>query len=132
VSLANGTTVGRIRGTSAQSRETIVATLDAIDGLTGYPSAPEQATAGAAWPKRIQTTYAGHLSPAGDVTTWEVYVVLPDDYAATTVDEGDALCDLVAPELVRLGSVAYSEPIRIMFNENQSMPAIRFRMTTKR
>jgi hypothetical protein len=132
VSLANGTTLGRLRGTGSATRDAIVATLDGIDGLTGYPSAPEQATAGAAWPKWIQTTYGGHLAPSGGVDTWDVYAILPDDYAPTTVDEGDALRDLVAPELLRLGAIAYAEPVRIAFNENQTMPGIRLRMTTTR
>jgi hypothetical protein len=123
--------VGRLRAGGADAREALVAALEGVQGLTAYPSAPDQAVAGAAWPKWVQTTYTGHLCDSA-VDTWEVFATLPADYAPTTVDEGDELRDLVAPVLVRLGPVAYAEPVAIAFRDNQSMPGIRLRMTTTR
>ena len=123
--------VPRLRAVAADTRDALVAALDSVPGLTGYPAAPDQATAGAAWPKWVQTTYTGHLCDSA-TDTWEVFAVLPADYAPTTVDEGDELRDLVAPVLVRLGPVAYAEPVAIAFKDNQAMPGIRCRMTTTR
>lgn len=129
---ALGAPVARLRAaTAAATRDELVEALGTVQGLTGYPLAPDQATAGAAWPKWVQSTYAGHLCQ-GQVDTWEVFAVLPADYAPETVDQGDELRDRMAPVLARLGPVQYAEPVAIAFNDNQSMPGIRFRMTTTR
>lgn len=132
MSLARPATLGRLRGTGTETRAALVAALDTVDGLTGYPAAPDQASAGAAWPKWIQTTFTGHLAPSGGVDTWDVFAVLPADYAPTTADEGDTLRDQLAPVLERLGSVQYAEPVALAFADNQAMPAVRFRLTTTR
>ena len=127
-----GNPVARLRAApAAGTRQALVDALDTVDGLTGYPVAPDQATAGAAWPKWVQSTYAGHLCDTQE-DTWEVFAVLPADYAPETVDQGDELRDRVAPVLVALGPVQYAEPVAIAFNDNQSMPGLRFRMTTTR
>lgn len=114
---------------SADMRAALVAALDSIDGLTGYPVAPDQATDGAAWPKWVQSVYSGRLCDTR-LDTWEVYAVLPGSYAPTTADQGDALRDLVAPVLGRFGPIDYAEPVAIAFNDNQSMPGLRFRLHT--
>lgn len=115
----------------ATERADIVAALDGIVGLTAYPVAPDQATAGAAWPRWVQTTYDGHLCTLA-VTTWEVYVTLPADYVATTVDQGDAYRDEVALVLASaIGRVEYAEPVAIQFNDRQTMPGLRLRLTTR-
>jgi len=121
----------RLRGSGAVTRAALVDALAGVAGLVAYPSAPEQATAGAAWPKWIQTTFTGHLTEAGR-DAWDIYAVLPADYAPATIDEGDTLRDLVAPVLIRLGPVQYAEPVMIAFQDNQAMPGIRLRMTTDR
>jgi hypothetical protein len=88
------------------------------------------ATAGAAWPRWVQTTYAGHLcSVASD--DFDVYAVLPGDYLETTVDEGDTFRDAIEPALMAVGTLAYSEPVSVAFNDSQTMPGIRFRVTIK-
>jgi hypothetical protein len=115
---------------SSDHRAALVAALDSVEGLTGYPVAPDQSTAGAAWPKWVQTTYAGRLCDT-HVDTWEVYAVLPGDYLPTTADQGDALRDLMAPVLARLGPIEFAEPVSIAFNDHQQMPGLRFRLTTK-
>lgn len=111
-----------------QTRQAIVDALGAIPGLTAYACAPDQATAGAAWPRWQQTTYDGRLCDLA-VDTYDVLVTLPADYQATTVDEGDGYRDVVALALIELGRVQYAEPVRITFNDNQAMPGLRLRLT---
>jgi hypothetical protein len=125
MSLANGST-----RTATGTRTRIVDALEAVDGITAYPVVPGQATAGAAWPKWIQTLYAGHLcSLAQD--TYDVLVTLPASYVATTVDQGDAFRDVVAPALLRLGRLEVAEPVQVTFNDKQTMPALRFRVVVQ-
>lgn len=109
------------------TRAAIVAVLDGIPGLAGTSSAPDQATAGAAWPRWIQTTYDGPLCTLAR-DAYDVLVTLPADYAPTTVDEGDGFRDVVGLALVRLGRVAYAEPVSIAFQDRQTMPGLRFRL----
>jgi hypothetical protein len=109
------------------TRARIVAALDTVAGLTGSSSAPDQATAGAAWPRWVQTTYDGPLCTLAQ-DQYDVLVTLPGDYAASTVDEGDGFRDRVGLALVRLGRVAYAEPVAISFQDRQTMPGLRFRL----
>jgi hypothetical protein len=109
------------------TRARIVSVLDGITGLTGGASAPDQATAGAAWPRWIQTTYDGPLCTLAR-DQYDVLVTLPGDYAPATVDEGDSFRDVVGLALVRLGRVAYAEPVSIAFQDHQTMPGLRFRL----
>lgn len=112
-----------------ETRAEIVAALGNVEGLTAYANVPDQATAGAAWPKWVQTTYAGPLCTLG-VDEYEVLVTLPAAYLAETVDQGDGYRDVVAFELARLGTVNFAEPVTITFADRQSMPGLRFRITT--
>lgn len=110
------------------ARGELVAALGSVEGLTAYPTAPDQATAGAAWPKWVQTTYDGPLcSLARD--TYECLVTLPASYAAQTVDEGDGFRDLVAFALLPVARVTFAEPAQITFNDRQTMPGLRLRVT---
>lgn len=111
------------------TRKSIVDTLNGIDGITGYSSAPDQATAGAAWPRWIQSTYDGPLCTLAR-DQYDVLVTLPGDYAPTTVDDGDGFRDVVGLALARLGRVAYAEPVSIAFADRQTMPGLRFRLET--
>jgi hypothetical protein len=119
-------------GTSTRpglTRQAIVDALGAIPGLVAYASAPDQATAGAAWPRWQQTTYDGRLCELA-VDTYDVLVTLPADYASTTVDEGDGYRDVVAMALIGMGArIQYAEPVRITFTDNQAMPGLRLRLT---
>lgn len=126
MSLANPTATanGSRAGTD---RAAIVDALDAIDGLTGYPLAPDQATAGAAWPRWVQTTYDGDLCTLAK-SSYDVLVTLPGDYLAHTVDQGDAFRDTVALVLIRLGRIDYAEPVGITFGDSQTMPGLRLRL----
>jgi hypothetical protein len=107
-----------------------VTELETIPSLTGYPVAPDQATAGAAWPVWIQTTYDGPLCTLAR-DRFDVLVTLPADYAAGTVDDGDRFRDVVALTLMHLGSIEYAEPVAIQFGDRQTMPGLRFRLVTK-
>ena len=108
-------------------RDELVAVLGTVDGITAYPTTPDQSTAGAAWPKWVQTTYDGPLcSLARD--TYEILVTLPASYLADTVDQGDGFRDVVAYALSTVGSVQFAEPAQITFADRQTMPGLRLRM----
>lgn len=127
MSLANG---GISRDTATRpgaTRDALVAALASVDGITAYPVAPDQATAGAAWPKWIQTTYdadIGYL--ARDI--YECLVTLPGAYVATTIDEGDRFRDSVAMALHPIARVQFAEPAQITFSDRQTMPGLRLRV----
>ena len=121
MSLASPTTV------AGDTRAAIVSILDDIDGLTGYSLAPDQATAGAAWPRWVQTTYDGALCTLA-VSSYDVLVTLPGAYVQDTVDQGDAFRDVVALALIRLGRIDYAEPVSITFADSQAMPGLRLRL----
>lgn len=112
------------------ARGALVAALATVDGVTAYPTAPNQATAGAAWPKWVQTTYDGHIDVLGR-DTYEVLVTLPASYAEQTVDEGDGFRDVVAFALFSVARVTFAEPAQITFNDRQTMPGLRLRVTTE-
>jgi hypothetical protein len=111
------------------TRAAIVQTLNGITGITATPAAPDQATAGAAWPRWIQTTYDGPMCTLAR-DQFDVLLTLPADYAPTTIDDGDAFRDVVGLALGRLGRVAYAEPVSISFADRQTMPGLRFRLET--
>jgi hypothetical protein len=115
---------------AATNRADIVAALDGVDGLTGYPLAPDQATAGAAWPRWVQTTYDGALCTLSR-DAYDVVVTLPADYVAQTVDQGDGFRDVVARALMHLGQVSLAEPVQITFDDRQTMPGLRLRLTIR-
>jgi hypothetical protein len=130
MSLANGGRVTSQEQRPATFRDRLVVALDTVDGLTAYPTAPDQATAGAAWPKWIETTYDGDLCTLAR-DTYEVVVTLPGAYAKTTVDQGDGFRDVVAFALIPIARVTFAEPIQITFNDRQTMPGLRFRVVLR-
>lgn len=130
MSLAAPSTAPAGTGPGATTRAALIAALATVNGLTPGPYAPDVATAGAAWPRWIQTTYQGHLCAVAK-DDFDVYVVLPADYIETTVDQGDAFRDVVAPALTSAAVVNYAEPVAIQFNDNQTMPGLRFRVTSR-
>lgn len=109
-------------------RAALVAVLATIDGITAYPVAPDQATAGAAWPKWIQTLYTGGKLAVLAVDTYEVLLTLPASYLAVTVDQGDAFRDVVSDALRPVVRVESVEPAQITFNDRQTMPGLRLRV----
>jgi hypothetical protein len=118
------------RTRAQDTRSAIVAALATVTGITAYPVVPDQATAGAAWPKWVQTTYDGPLCTLAR-DTYEALVTLPASYVATTVDQGDAFRDNVAAALRHVGRVEFAEPVQISFQDKQSMPGLRLRVVVK-
>lgn len=115
---------------AAGARQTLVDALETVPGLSAGISAPDVATAGAAWPRWVQSTYDAKLcAPTSD--QYDVIAVLPGDYATTTVESGDELRDLIEPALWRVAAITYSEPIAVQFNDRQTMPGLRFRVTLR-
>lgn len=128
MSLKSGRMAPGSQAGSTGTRAALVAALGAVTGVSATNQAPDVATAGAAWPRWVQTTYSGSLSdPAEDV--YDVYVILPADYAEHTTDEGDAMRDRVEPVLWAVSTVAYCEPLAVQFSDSQTMPGLRFRVT---
>lgn len=128
MSLANGSAIKSGRAAAQSTRAAIVDALTTVSGITPYPVVPDQVTAGAAWPKWVQTTYDGPLCRLTR-DTYEVLVTLPAAYVATTVDQGDAFRDAVIPALRQVGRVEFAEPVSITFGDKQAMPGLRFRLT---
>lgn len=131
MSLGNAAVEPGTHRRASEVRAALVGALSTVPGLVAASNAPDVATAGAAWPRWIQTTYAGRLCSVA-VDEFDVYVVLPGDYIDTTVDQGDAFRDLVEPALAPVAVIAYSEPVAVQFNDNQSMPGLRFRVTARK
>jgi hypothetical protein len=127
VSLARPFPASETNDRPATTRAAIVAVLAAIPGLVATSSAPDQATAGAAWPRWIQTTYDGPLCTLAK-DQYDVLVTLPGDYAPATIDDGDSYRDTVGLALVRYGRVVFAEPVSIAFADRQTMPGLRFRL----
>jgi hypothetical protein len=113
----------------AATRDQLVSVLQAIEGIEASSVAPDQATAGASWPRWVQTTYDGHLCTLAK-DTYLVLVTLPAGYQEQTVDQGDAFRDVVGLELAKVARVELVEPVQITFGDRQSMPGLRFRVTT--
>ena len=129
MSLARPTAVAHDPGARpGATRAAIVAAINGIAGLTGYPVAPDQATAGAGWPRWIQSTYDGPICTLAR-DEFDVLVTLPAGYLESTVDEGDKFRDVVALSLNSLGRVNYAEPVSIAFADRQTMPGLRIRLT---
>lgn len=129
MSLANGST--KAARSASDTRSALVAALATVEGITAYPVTPDAVTAGAAWPNWVQNTYDGHLCETA-VRTYEVLVTLPAAYIATTVDQGDSFVDTVAAAIMHIGMVTFAEPVLIPFQDNQTMPGLRFRVTLRR
>lgn len=130
MSLANPTRTNGREATSSGARARLVTALAGVAGLSATSAAPDVATAGAAFPRWVQTTYNGALCELA-VDEFDVFVVLPADYHPTTVDDGDTVRDAVAPALWAVAHIAYCEPVTIGFADNQNMPGLRFRVTVR-
>lgn len=131
MSLANGSRTTPDSATRpGATRDALVAALASVEGVTAYPVAPDSATAGAAWPKWIQSTYDGTLG-ALPRDIYECLLTLPGSYTATTVDEGDRFRDQMANAVTSLGSIQFVEPAQITFNDRQTMPGLRLRLIVR-
>lgn len=133
MSLANGALRPVAASADPDTRDRLVGALGTVPGLVASGSAPDQATPGAAWPRWVQTTYAGKLCTVRE-DVYDVLVIVPASDNATSVDDGDTTRELVAPVLMSTPGVelAYAEPVAVAFNDRQTMPGVRFRVTVRR
>lgn len=130
MSLANPTrTIAGAFASAAEARTALVTALSNA-GLNAAPVAPDQPTAGAAWPQWQQTTWDGHLADPARYS-FAVFVVLNAGDFAATVAEADAMVAAVAPYLYALAAIEMAEPVQITFGEGTTMPGVRFRVTTR-
>ena len=118
-------------GRAGSARAAIVSALQSVEGITAYPVNPDQPVAGAAWPNWVQNTYNGRLCETA-VRTYEILVTLPAAYIRDTVDQGDAFVDTVAAALMGIGVVTFAEPVLIPFQDRQTMPGLRLRVTYRK
>jgi hypothetical protein len=133
MSLKNGAVALAGSPVGEDTRDRLVGALSTVSVLLASRSAPDVGTPGAAWPRWVQTTYAGKLCTTRE-DTYDVLVVVPGADNSTSVDDGDATRELVAPVLMSTVGVelAYAEPVAVAFNDRQTMPAVRFRVTVRR
>lgn len=130
MSLANGSRLADSATRPGATRDALVAALASVEGVTAYPVAPDSATAGAAWPKWITSTYGGAVGSLPR-DTYECLLTLPAAYTATTVDEGDRFRDQMVFAVWELGTVEFVEPAQITFNDRQTMPGLRLRLVVR-
>jgi hypothetical protein len=114
---------------AATARAVLVDALDGA-GFHASPAAPDNPTAGAAWPQWTGTTFNGHLCDPSEYA-FSVYLVLNAGDAETTVNDGDAAVAAAAPALGAVAEISTAEPVLITFGDSTSMPGIRFRVVTR-
>lgn len=115
-------------GPATTTRAAIVAALKTVDGLTVYPTAPDNPTAFDAFPRWATTNYVGGRLSSLAVHEYDALVILPAGYEPDTVAEGDSLLDLVAFALMSVGVVETADPISITFQNGSAVPALRIRV----
>lgn len=118
-------------GPAQTTRDAIVAALQEVDGLQVYPSAPDQPQAWDAFPRWALTNYTGGRLSFIAVHEYDVHVVLPAGYEPDTVQQGDTLLDQIASALRTVAVVQLAEPIRLTFDNNTSVPALRVRVVPR-
>lgn len=106
------------------ARQAILDALATIEGVTPYPSMPDVATAGAAWPSWTETTTTRAKLAHALTRTYEVVVVLPADYLPETVDEAEGFDAELAAVLLTVGPFDRITPAMVTFDDNNAMPAI--------
>lgn len=112
-------------------RDKLVAALATVPGLTATATNPDTPVAGSAWPVWVMARFqAGKLSHPY-VNDYDVHVVLPSGYIATTVESGDGFVPVVAAALKTVGLVQTAEPIAIQVADSSTMPALRIRVTPR-
>lgn len=114
----------------ADCRAALVDALSGVPGVTATPTAPDSATAGAAWPAWTETAFNGHVADPSR-HSFSVYLVLDGAQMETTVAQADRAISAIGPALVGVAIVAAVEPVQITFGDQTIMPALRFRVTTR-
>jgi hypothetical protein len=115
-------------GSATLTRAAIVAALTTVDGLTVYPTAPDNPVAFDAFPRWATTLYQGGRLQWLAVHEYDALVVLPAGYEPDTVAEGDSLLDRVVEALMGAGVVESADPIQLTFDSGSAVPALRVRV----
>lgn len=118
---------GRVLSPAPTARQVIVDALSTVEGVTAYPSAPDNPSSWDAFPRWALSTYtAGRLgSPA--VHEYDALVILPAGYEPDTVAQGDSLLDQVAAALWSVAEVQTADPVQLTFGTTTAVPALRIR-----
>lgn len=112
-------------------RTRIVEALATVPGLNPSVTNPDAPVAGSAWPVWVIARYlAGKLSRPW-ANDYDVLLVLPAGYAATTVESADGFLPVVAAALSRVGVVQTAEPVAIQVADSSTMPGLRIRVTPR-
>lgn len=109
-------------------RGRIVEALGTVVGITATETVPPAAMAGAAWPTWVQSQFNGKLHYTVS-SQYDVIVVLPAGSLETTVEAAGGLVDEAGEALMKIGTIEYVQPVNVAFQDGQTMPGIRFRMT---
>jgi hypothetical protein len=115
-------------GPATTTRAAIVDALKTVEGLTVYPTAPDNPVAFDAFPRWAVTNYVGGRLTWQGVHEYDALVVLPAGYEPDTVAQGDSLLDLVAAALMAVGVVEAADPIQVTFQNGSAVPALRVRV----
>lgn len=110
------------------ARDSIVAALATVEGLSPVQTPPASPVAGAAWPKWIQSRFGGKLHYT-TVSDYDVCIILPAGMQETAVEAADGLVDVCADALMKIGVIEYCQPVMFTFDSGNAMPGIQFRMT---
>lgn len=113
------------------ARDDLVTALATVPGISALTTSPDAPVAGSAWPRWVQTRYVGGKLHLIAVNDYDVYAVLPNGAEAATVEQGDGLLPMLAAALLPVAAIDFAEPVSIQFDEGQTMPGIRIRLTPK-
>jgi hypothetical protein len=116
---------------AAWSRDRLVEALGRVEGITAAESAPDVPAPGSAWPKWVESRYQLGKLTQPLVHAFDVLVVLPAGYDATTVEAADKWLPALMHELALVASVDVAEPVQLTYPPNASTPALRIRATPR-
>lgn len=112
---------------AADSRALIVTALDTVPTLSATANVPDVPSDSSAWPVWVQSTFDGVLGLPGRAT-FDVFVLLPAGYIASTIERADGLLGQVVAALWHLCVVQLAEPVQVRFDNQTTMPGIRLRV----
>ena len=111
-------------------RARVVEALATVESINAHPSAPDAPVAGDAWPVWVIANTTGKLALAL-VNSYDVLVILPAGYSATTVEQADGLVPMLVAALAKVGTVPTAEPVQIQVADSSTMPGLRIRITPR-
>lgn len=128
MSLASPRVLSELDSATA-ARDAICDALAMVAGLTVTRSAPVTPAPGCTWPKWALTNYTGGTLLSVASHEFDVLVLLPNsgDPGQLTSDADDLLSRVVAA-LWPVGVITTAQPASVVFDNNQSMPALQVRV----